>query len=85
MAYIRANMKDRSTARVRTIKGDLENFLVEMGLHQGSILYPFLFALVIDELTWSIEKEVPCYMLFVDDILFINKKLATQTISKREL
>ncbi|KAG5596494.1 hypothetical protein H5410_037726 [Solanum commersonii] len=29
-----------------------------MGLHRGSVLSPFLFALVMDELTRSIQEEV---------------------------
>ncbi|KAH0688796.1 hypothetical protein KY289_016154 [Solanum tuberosum] len=66
-------MNDGAKARVRTIKGNLENSLVEIGLHQGSILNPFLFALVMDELTWSIQEEFPWYMLFADDILFVDK------------
>ncbi|KAG5574144.1 hypothetical protein H5410_063910 [Solanum commersonii] len=37
----------------RTIGGDSEHFPVEMGLHQGSVLSPFLFALVMDELVYS--------------------------------
>ncbi|KAF3663991.1 hypothetical protein FXO38_10363 [Capsicum annuum] len=35
------------------------NKAVEMGLHQGPVLSPFLFALMMDELTQSIQDEVP--------------------------
>ncbi|XP_049367345.1 uncharacterized protein LOC125832240 [Solanum verrucosum] len=59
--------------RVRTVGGDSEHFPVEMGLHQGSVLSPFLFALVMDEMTRSIQEEVPWCMLFADDIVLIDE------------
>ena len=75
MVYIRAikDMYDGAKTQVRTVGGDSEHFLVEMGLHQGSVLSPFLFALVMDELTRSIQEEVPWCMLFADDIVLVDE------------
>ena len=60
-------------ARVRTLVGDMEDFPINIGLHQGSTLSPFLFAIVLDELTRGIQDEIPWNMLFADDIVRIDE------------
>jgi len=35
--------------------GDTEDFSIDIGLHQGSALSPFLFTTVMDELTREIQ------------------------------
>ena len=39
------------TTFVRTCDGDTTDFPINIGLHQGSALSPYLFALVMDEIT----------------------------------
>ncbi|PHT52732.1 Brefeldin A-inhibited guanine nucleotide-exchange protein 5 [Capsicum baccatum] len=74
-AYIRAikDMYEGAKTQVRTAGGDSEHFSVLTGLHQGSTLSPFLFALVMDVLTRRIQGEVPWCMLFADDIVLIDE------------
>ena len=44
---------------VRTVVGQTNNFPITVGLHQGSAISPYLFALVMDELTRHMQDEVP--------------------------
>ena len=48
-------------------------FLFTIGLHQGSTLSLYLFALVMDELTRLIQDEVLWSILFVDDIVLVDE------------
>jgi len=58
---------------VRTSAGDMEYFTIDIGLHQGSTLSPFLFTIVMDEHTKEIQGEVRWCMLFADDIVLIDE------------
>ena len=48
-------------------------FLFTIGLHQGSTLSLYLFALVMDELTRLIQDEVVWPILFADDIVLVDE------------
>ena len=50
VAYIQAikDMYDGARTAVRTYEGQTKNFLITVGLHQGSSLSPYIFALVMD-------------------------------------
>ena len=69
--YIRIikDMYDGATTTVRSAAGLTEEFMVGVGLHQGSALSPFLFAIIIDKLTENIRKDAPWDMLLADDIV----------------
>ena len=53
--------------------GVTEEFKVEVGLHQGSALSPFLFAVVMDRLTDEVRQESPWTMMFADDIVICSE------------
>jgi hypothetical protein len=48
------DMYDNVVTSVRTSDGDTDDFRINIGLHQGSALSPYLFALVMDEITRDI-------------------------------
>ena len=54
---------------VRSAAGESNTFGVEVGLHQGSALSPYLFLLLMDVLTQDVRKDVPGSMMFADDIV----------------
>ena len=73
--YIRLikDMYEVGKTTVRTPGGAPYDFYIGMGLHQGSALSPFLFTLVMDELTNGIQDELPWCMLFANDIVLIDE------------
>ena len=45
--------------KVRTVAGESSKFNVEVGLHQGSALSPYLFLILVNVLTERVRKEAP--------------------------
>ena len=58
---------------MRRAAGLTEEFKVGVGLHQGSALSPFFFAIIMDKLTENIRKDAPWDMLFADDIVLFRQ------------
>ena len=67
------DMDEGRMTKVRTPGGVTDDFKVGIGLHQGSALSPFLFTLIMDELTKGIQDELPWCMLFAYDIVLIDE------------
>ncbi|KAK3550616.1 hypothetical protein QTP70_000689 [Hemibagrus guttatus] len=73
--YVRVvqDMYERSRTVVRCAVGQTKEFKVEVGLHQGSALSPFLFAIVMDQLLEEVRQESPWTMMFADDIVICSE------------
>jgi hypothetical protein len=69
------DMYDKVVTSVQTTDGDANIFPINIGLHQGSALSPYLFALVIDEVTRDIQGDIPWCMLFTDNVVLVDESL----------
>ena len=66
-----------SNARSRVRVGDSysEEFGVGVGVHQGSVLSPLLFIIVLEALSRDFRVGVPWELLFADDLVIITDSL----------
>jgi hypothetical protein len=67
------DMYDNVVTSVRTSDSDTNDFPINIGLHQGSALSPYLFALVMDEVTRDIQYGIPWCMLFIYDVVLVDE------------
>ena len=66
------DMYNNAMTSVRTNDGNTDYFSIKIGLHQELALSPYLFALVMDEVTRDIQGDIPWCMLFVDDVMLVE-------------
>jgi hypothetical protein len=77
-------MYDNVVTSVRTSDRDTNDFSINIGLHQESALNPYLFTLVMDEVTRDIQGGIPWCMLFADDVILVDESW-TEVDQKLEL
>jgi hypothetical protein len=58
---------------VMTSDRDTNDFPINIGLYQGLPLSPYLFALVMDEVTRDILGCIPWCILFADDVILVDE------------
>ncbi|KAI5088140.1 iron-sulfur cluster co-chaperone protein HscB, mitochondrial [Silurus meridionalis] len=66
------DMYEDSVTTVKCAVGTTDWFKVEVGLHQGSVMSPFLFAVVIDRLIDKVRQESPWAMIFAIDVICVE-------------
>jgi hypothetical protein len=69
------DMYDNVVTTVWTSDGDTNDFPINIGLHQGSALSPYLLVLVMDEVTRDIQGGIPWCMLFADDVVLMDESM----------
>jgi hypothetical protein len=77
-------MYNNVVTSVQISDGDTNYFPINIRLHQGSALSPYLFALVMDEVTRDIQDGIPWYMLFADNVVLVDES-RTMVDQKLEL
>jgi hypothetical protein len=66
-------MYDNVVTSIQTSDGDTNDFSINIGLHQGSALSSYLFALVMDEVTRDIQGGITWCMLFANDMVLVDE------------
>jgi len=56
---------------VRTTEGDSNGFNVKVGLHQGSVLSPLLFVIVMEMISRELRASLPLELLYADDLILM--------------
>ena len=64
---------EESETVVRCAIETTENFKVEVGLHQGSALSPFVFSVIMNRLTDKVKREPLRTMQLADDIVIYEE------------
>jgi hypothetical protein len=67
------DMYDNVVTSIRTSDGDTNDFPINIGLHQGSALNHYLFALVMDEVTRDIQCGISWCLLFAYDVVLVDE------------
>ena len=68
------SLYDGAKTRVRVGSAYSEEFKVKVGVHQGSVLSPLLFAIVVDVITENARRGVINELLYADDLVIITSK-----------
>ena len=56
---------------VRTTEGDSKAFNKKVGLHQGSVLRPLLFVIVMEMISRELRAGLPLELLYADDLILM--------------
>ena len=67
-------MYKHARTRIRSYGGSVsEWFGVNVGVHQGLVLSPLLFIIVMEAVTHSVREGLPWQMLYADDLVLVGK------------
>ena len=66
---------DGAKIRVRVGSAYSEEFKVGVGVHQGSVLSPLLFAIVVDVITGNARRGVVNELLYADDLVLTDETM----------
>ena len=69
------NMYDGSRMCVRVDGVESEEFTVGVGVHQGSVLSPLLFIIVLEALSMELRMGLPWELLYADDLVIVAKSM----------
>ena len=75
--YVRTvqDMYEGARTRVKSSVGLTDKIPVGVGLHQGTSLSPYLFAMILDVLACGIKDLSPWCMLYADDFVLCQEEV----------
>ena len=69
------SLYDGAKTRVRVGSAYSKEFQVKVGVHQGSVLLPLLFAIVVDVITENARRNVVDELLYADDLHIMSEDM----------
>ena len=69
------SLYEEAKTRVRVDSELSEEFEVKIGMHQGSVLSPFLFAVVVDAVTEFAREGALSELLYADDLVLMSETI----------
>ena len=75
MVRVMMSLYEGAKTRVRVGSELSEEFEVKVGVHQGSVLSPLIFAIVIDVVTENAREGLMTEMLYADDLVLMSETL----------
>ena len=69
------SLYEGSRTKVRVGSGISEEFWVRVGVHQGSVLSPLIFAIVVDVMTKHAREGLLNKILYADDLVLMSESL----------
>ena len=69
------SLYDGLRTKVRVGSGLSEEFGVRVGVHQGSVISPLIFAIVVDAVTEQARKGILNEILYADDLVLMSENL----------
>ena len=73
MVWAVISLYDGAKTRVRVGSAYSEEFEVKVGVHQGSVLSPLLFAIVVKVITENARRGVINELLYADDLVLLSE------------
>ena len=69
------SLYEGAKTRVRVDSEFSDEFEVKMGMHHGSVLSPFLFAVVVDVVTEFVREGALSELLYADDLVLMSETI----------
>ena len=69
------NLYEGLKTKVKVVSKLSEEFSVAVGVHQGSVLLPLLFAIVVDVVTENAREDLMKEVLYEDDLVLMRKMM----------